>query len=297
MPTVLIVDDNEADRHLVGAILADDPAIDVQYAVDGEAGLAQIKAAPPDAVVTDMMMPKVDGLELVITLHDRHPSIPVILMTSQGNEKLAADALSAGAASYVPKHMLRQELSDTLHHMLALSLQKRGRTRLMAALRRATVTFCLPNESEVLTALVSHLQENVAQLGICDQAEQIRFGVAVEEALCNAMYHGNLEVHSGLKEQDSDAFDQLVQQRRDQPPYSQRLIRVRAELRPETAVVVIEDEGPGFDPDSLPDPTSLENLDRITGRGLLLMRTFMDRIEFNAKGNCVTLTKCRCGAG
>jgi anti-sigma regulatory factor (Ser/Thr protein kinase) len=54
---------------------------------------------------------------------------------------------------------------------------------------------------------------------------------------------------------------------------------------------VIRDEGPGFDPASLPDPTDPENIEKACGRGLLLMRTFMDKVDYNRTGNQVTLTK------
>ncbi len=53
----------------------------------------------------------------------------------------------------------------------------------------------------------------------------------------------------------------------------------------------MEDEGAGFDPDSLPDPTDPENLMKAHGRGLLLVRTFMDEATHNAKGNALTLVK------
>jgi anti-sigma regulatory factor (Ser/Thr protein kinase) len=60
---------------------------------------------------------------------------------------------------------------------------------------------------------------------------------------------------------------------------------------PGEATFVIQDEGPGFDPASLPDPTDPENLDKVSGRGLLLMRTFMDEVSYNDRGNQVTMIK------
>jgi len=53
----------------------------------------------------------------------------------------------------------------------------------------------------------------------------------------------------------------------------------------------VEDEGPGFDPATVPDPTDPGNLERIGGRGLMLIRTFMDDVEHNEKGNRITLRK------
>lgn len=55
--------------------------------------------------------------------------------------------------------------------------------------------------------------------------------------------------------------------------------------------VTVEDEGPGFDPTKLPDPTDPANLDRVSGRGLLLIQTFMDEVKFNDRGNRISLYK------
>jgi anti-sigma regulatory factor (Ser/Thr protein kinase) len=64
-------------------------------------------------------------------------------------------------------------------------------------------------------------------------------------------------------------------------------------ITPTQAIYTIRDDGPGFDPSSLPDPTDPANLDRPCGRGLLLMRTFMDNVIYNDRGNEVTLFKER----
>ena len=59
------------------------------------------------------------------------------------------------------------------------------------------------------------------------------------------------------------------------------------------AVYVVRDEGPGFDPSHVPDPTAPENLMRATGAGLLLIRAFMDEVSHNAAGNEITMIKRR----
>ena len=64
-------------------------------------------------------------------------------------------------------------------------------------------------------------------------------------------------------------------------------------ITPTQAMYSVRDEGHGFDPGSLPDPTDPANLDRPCGRGMLLMRTFMDNVIYNDKGNEVTLFKER----
>ena len=60
-----------------------------------------------------------------------------------------------------------------------------------------------------------------------------------------------------------------------------------------SATFVVRDEGPGFDTSRLPDPTAPENVAQVNGRGLFLIRTFMDDVRFNERGNEITMTKRR----
>jgi serine/threonine-protein kinase RsbW len=64
-------------------------------------------------------------------------------------------------------------------------------------------------------------------------------------------------------------------------------------VKQDSVFVQIEDEGLGFDPRSVPDPTAAENVPKENGRGLLLMRTFMTWVRFNEMGNCVTMCRRR----
>src|SRR6516165_12456236 len=111
MARVLIVDDSTVDRRLAGRLLEKQLGLDVSYAKDGRAALKALAKEPPDLVLTDMHMPNLNGLELVEQIRGNHPLIPVILMTAFGSEDLAVEALRKGAASYVPKRVLAEELA------------------------------------------------------------------------------------------------------------------------------------------------------------------------------------------
>jgi serine/threonine-protein kinase RsbW len=95
--------------------------------------------------------------------------------------------------------------------------------------------------------------------------------LAMEEALTNAIKHGNR----------SDAAKQ---------------IHVSCRLTPDLVQIEISDQGPGFDPAGVPDPTDAAHLEIPRGRGLMLMRSFMSRVAFNALGNCVVMEKQRASA-
>ena len=116
--------------------------------------------------------------------------------------------------------------------------------------------------------------------------------MALHEALLNAIQHGNLEVSSELRQSDAErTFVELTEARRQQAPYRDRHVGVQVRLTPRQAVYVVTDEGGGFNPGSLPDPSDPANLERIGGRGLTLIRTFMDEVRHNEQGNQITMTK------
>ena len=125
----------------------------------------------------------------------------------------------------------------------------------------------LPNDPVVGRRLLGQLLRRLEAL---HWSRRDIFGVhlAVDEALVNAIRHGN-------------ALD------------AAKHVRFCCWLSPQKIRVEIIDEGPGFDPDSLPDPTDPAHLNCPGGRGVLLMRAFMSRVEFQDHGNHVVLEKER----
>ena len=112
------------------------------------------------------------------------------------------------------------------------------------------------------------LDELLGSLGENGWGEEHTFGIhlAVEEALMNAIKHGN---------------------QRD----PEKSVYVEYHLNSKLLRIVVEDEGDGFDPDDVPDPTLEENLELPSGRGLMLMKTFMTTVDYNEKGNRVLMEK------
>jgi serine/threonine-protein kinase RsbW len=109
---------------------------------------------------------------------------------------------------------------------------------------------------------------------ILEQMERLRWGehdvfsvrLAMEEALINAIKHGN-------------HYD------------PGKNVHVRCGISSGLLRIEIEDEGRGFDLAAVPDPTDPDNLESPCGRGIMLMRSFMSRVEFNEVGNAVVLEK------
>ena len=114
------------------------------------------------------------------------------------------------------------------------------------------------------------LEELLSQLAENGWSDHEIFGthMAVEEALMNAIKHGN----------------QLD---------PEKDVEVISQLADDQLIVEITDQGEGFSPEEVPDPTAEENLELPSGRGLMLMRNFMSVVQFNEVGNSVRMVKHR----
>jgi CheY-like chemotaxis protein len=290
MTTVLVVDDSRLDRTRAGGILRK-AGHEVAFAANGREALDILAVDAPNVVVTDLQMPELDGLELVEAVRLRYPHIPVILMTAHGSEEIAVRALQKGAASYVPKRSLAQDLCPTVATVLELARGGRPMSRVLEWLVYTESRFVLDNDVSIIPDLVSHLEASITQLKSVDETALIQVGVALREALVNAVYHGNLEVSSHLREAEGGAYDEMIATRRSELPYRVRRVHVTARQTPTEVIYVVSDEGPGFDPAQLPDPTDPSQIEMVHGRGLLLIRTFMDEVTHNERGNEITMVK------
>jgi len=292
MPKALVVDDSLTERQLVGALLKKVPDWEVELAENGKHALELLEGSIPDVIVTDLHMPEINGLELVEAIKEDFPLIPVILMTAKGSEEIAVEALQKGAASYVPKSTLAEELPSVVSHVHASALEDRNFMRLTHHISRSETSFILPNDLELIFSLVKHLRHTVRCVELGDEMERMRVGIALEEALMNAYYHGTLEMPADLKREDRNMYEKLAAERNGEKPYAERTIRVDVNLSRDQATYVIEDDGPGFDWKTLIERAP-DAIDDKAGRGLLLMKSFMDEITFSDKGNQITLVKRR----
>ncbi|MFK7817683.1 MAG: ATP-binding protein [Planctomycetaceae bacterium] len=128
-----------------------------------------------------------------------------------------------------------------------------------------SLEFTLPNDFGAQQIVHERICAQIMQCGPT-RREEFCIRLALEEALTNAMKHGN-KMHPDKK------------------------VFVKSTIEDSTVTIEIEDEGNGFVVEQLPDPTNEENLGRPSGRGVLLIRSFMDHVDYNEKGNLVVMSK------
>lgn len=143
-PRLLLVDDDEAITGALSAFLGR-CGYDVRVAADGEAGLDAVAAEVPDLVVSDVLMPHMDGREFVRRLRERDLWLPVILLTQVGESWQRSAALDEGADDYLNKPFDPQELLSRIRAVLRRASQ--GTASLPAASRLRAVDLLLDRTS------------------------------------------------------------------------------------------------------------------------------------------------------
>ena len=126
------------------------------------------------------------------------------------------------------------------------------------------LVFELPNDVQCIEEAVEFVARRCCDCQAVARRLRLNFRVGLTEALSNAMIYGNGRDPS-------------------------KRVRVEVFLRPDCLTARVTDQGTGFDPNLVPDPTTPRNLHRVGGRGLFLMRELMDEVQFNEQGNSVTL--------
>jgi DNA-binding NtrC family response regulator len=114
-PTVLVVDDEEANRLTLERILVRE-GINVEHAENGQAALIRIRESRPDLVLTDLKMPKMSGMQLMRAAHELDPDLVFVLMTAFGTVETAVSAMKEGAYDFVTKPLRRTEIVRTVQN-------------------------------------------------------------------------------------------------------------------------------------------------------------------------------------
>ena len=187
---------------------------------------------------------------------------PEVKPANGGNEHVRA--FKIGAANFRRDQFDENELKDLIATVLDYKIRFVDKRDVVQGLHEHIV-FELPSALSLMHIVLEYLIKRVERLGVC-KPEQSNLFVALDEAFVNAVKHGN-------------KYD------------AGKLIRVTADVSNSEAKFTVEDEGEGFDVNSIPDPLEPENLFKTSGRGVLFIYNIMDEVQYNDRGNRLTMVK------
>ncbi len=300
MTRILLAEDSQTQSLQIRALL-EQSQFEVDAVSTGKEVVQRLESRQRyDLILTDMMMPGINGLQVVRAVRFHYPGTPVILITGQGTDALVIEALEDGAAGYVPKSQMREKLIEEIDQVLHAAEIDRSYELLLGCLQRNEFVFTLGNDTRLISPLINLLLQMMSGLGLFDSTDRVRIGLALEHALLNAMFRGNLEITTEQLPRARDVLrasqlEGLAAERASTAPYRDRKVYLDVLMDRREAKFVIRDEGPGFDISRVPLSGDVARLDCDEGQGLFRMTTFMDEVTFNGLGNEVTLIKRRNG--
>lgn len=295
VPTVAVIDDEEVIRYTLQKklsrmgynIISLEKAEDVLFFLKN--GDRKI-----DLIITDIKLRKMDGIELLSHINSLEDPIPVLIITGQGNIEDAIRALRYGACDFIRKPFDINEVSSAVRGILRRKQESQLVDNFGRYIECEKRVFRIPVDISVCNVISFKLTRNLTSAGICNLTTQENVSLSLREAIGNAMFHGNLEIPSDVREDRGvKGFNEEIERKKNEEPYRDRMVTIHYELTRDYAEYIIEDEGPGFDYRSLPDPREPENYLKDSGRGLLIIRIHMDEVDWNEKGNRIRLRKYR----
>ncbi|HBF75526.1 MAG TPA: DNA-binding response regulator [Lactobacillus sp.] len=174
MIKVLIVDDHELLR--AGLKLIFETAADIEVvgtAADGQNGLEKIRALKPDLVLTDIRMPKLDGIALIKQLHIETPNLPVVVLTTFDDQKPIQQAMQLGAKGFLLKDADRDTILNVIRGAIKgeTFIEPRIAGKAFAASSPESEVDLSPREHQILTEVAEgyHSKEIAADIGVSER--------------------------------------------------------------------------------------------------------------------------------
>lgn len=274
---ILLVDDEPNIRRLLGSVLKKSDEYEVTLAEDGQDALDKLAAIDyaVDLVITDMQMPRLNGEALIRTLRQSHPHLPCLVLTAHKNDRNVLECLKLGTVEYLTKPIGVDHFLQTIGHVLERHKRFQGQQDAFEVRQevKGWVEITAPTDYEY----VERFQKFTSLLGSLPLSEEAQgdIRVAIDELGQNAVEWGN---------------------RNDRG----KRIHLSYCLFKDRIVFKIEDEGEGFDPDSLRDPSvdplahimaRMQEGKRAGGYGVFITGKLMDDVIYNERGNTVLMTK------
>ena len=260
---ILIIDDEEEIRISLSTIVEQLDIIPMT-ASNGLVALDLLESEKIDLIITDLMMPEMDGLQFIVESRKLNPRIPIAVISGYADIKNATFALTRGAFNFITKPFTIKEVENVIRKGLRLRELALGTDRLLKTIRNRT-EITIPSYPHLLPSVSFYVLKECQWRGIDNENLLNNISVCVDEIMTNALIHGN-------------------------EGNPKKTIAITLQFDNEKFTFTIQDEGNGFDVKAFKQQLQQNTIDIPNKRGLFIVEYLSDEISFNDKGNEVTAT-------
>lgn len=287
---ILIVEDDFVSKELLKAIIQR-LGFDIEFAADGEEGFDRFITFKPNIVITDIRMPKMDGIELLQKIRQVEKDCIIILITAHGNEEIAFNAFYLGANNYLKKPINTDELKNLLLRYKNIFQAAASRKDISNLVQNQSLDLHIDSNLDLIPSVAEFLTKKISHLFSPTEAISIELGLM--ELLLNAVEHGTFQISPQEKELavKTNSLAELYAERRQNDAYKDKFVTIRFEQTPQECVWIITDQGEGFDYRNVFSKARGDLSHDLHGRGVLISQLQFDSVEYLGKGNKVKATK------
>ena len=284
MTNVLLAEDSVTQAEMIRGLL-EAAGFEVTHAEDGATAMGEIEKQQPDVLLTDLVMPNMNGGELTRVVVQKFPEIPVLVFTARGSESLAVDALADGAVNFVPKALLQARLIPAVQELADRVRVDKSCCESGANLVVPELVFELDSDPRCILPVTRYIQKTLAFAQVMDVLTRFRITSAISAALINAICYGNLEMR-----EDEESIYKLMrgETRPAKVPHKVRLV---VSVGVQDTRVLVTHDGPGAMSRTSPAPGTPESFELEDCRGLLLVTSFMDQVIYHQLSNEIVMVK------
>ncbi len=262
---VLIVDDDKEVLNTLSEILTKlrlTPVTDF----DGAEALKSINTRKVGLIIiTDLMMPKMDGFKFIQKARQLNANIPIAVISGFTEGRNVVEALSRGAYNFITKHFTVREIENVVKRGLRLREFSLGTHRLTEGIKNITAIE-LPSFTHLLPSAALYIVRKCQWRGLENENILANISICIDELLNNAMIHDN----------DMD---------------ESKKIKIRLVFDQEKFSLSVEDEGKGFEYKTVLSEFAERDHGLPIKRGLFIANYLKDEVSFNEKGNIITVVK------
>jgi CheY-like chemotaxis protein len=258
MSKVLIVDDEEGVRDIITRYV-EQAGVSAEAVESAPKALEAMQREIFDVIITDIVMPGMSGFDLIREVSKKHPAIPIIVVTAFGTYDHLMEAMSLGAFNFITKPVKKEHLWRILEKGLRIPRFTVEKSKALPYLTHK-IELTIPSRLELVEGVSYQIVQAAEAAGFPPKAVSFSIPMTTDELLINAIEHGNRFAE-------------------------EKKVYINAVIDGKKFEILIRDEGSGFDVKGIPADFSPQDLLNERGRGIIIIKHYMDELIYNEKGN------------
>ncbi len=295
MANILVADDNEIKSEYVSKILKEE-GHSIFVAEHSDQVFTILEKNEISMIIMSVELPGLSSKDFLEEIFKSDFSLPLIVMGDELQIEVIEMFLKEGAQNFLLKPINKETLLRAAKQSFEFLAMQKDFIEIVKSINKEHISFEIRTKDLNTKALIQILTRNLIPFGIClNENIQRQIRIAVDEAITNAIDYGNLELaefsRDTMTSEGISEFAAEKNKRLKDPRFCNRLIKIDYQFRDKYVQYEITNEGKGFNVNKTITKVKKQGIFRMHGKGLILIKSFMDDVSWSHKGRTIRMKK------